>query len=50
MAENMSCHSSAHIHVTRLSIPGEEMTDLWNKCIVGSFKNWDILQTVDKTN
>lgn len=51
MALNESCHSSDHIHVTILSIPAEEMADIWNKCVVGSSTNCEISKkTINKNN
>jgi hypothetical protein len=50
MEKNSSYHFSVHIHVTMLALPGEEMTDIWNKCIEGIFTNCDISKTINKTN
>jgi len=50
MVKNKSCHYSAHIHVTTPSVPGEEMTDIWSNCVVGSSANCDISKTINKTN
>ena len=50
MVNNVSYHSSDHKEVTILAIPGEEMTDILNKYIVGRSTNCDISKPIDKTN
>ena len=50
MVNNVSYHSSDHKKVTILAIPGEEMTDILNKYIVGRSTNCDISKPIDKTN
>ena len=49
VVSNASYHSNAHIHVTVLALPGEEIIDIWNNCVVGSYANCDILQNINKT-
>ena len=50
VVNSMSYHSSDHKQVTIVTIPGEDMTGIWNKCIVGSCTNCDVSQTINKTN
>jgi hypothetical protein len=50
IVNNMSFHSSTHILVIMLAVPGEKTRDIWNKCVVGGSTNCDISKIINKTN